>query len=64
MNLSEGMFLCFRIVSLCHEIPKGITDVVIQNDMPQIDAQQRCLAINTLLSQVSDVWLSTDCYHR
>ncbi|KAI0217572.1 DNA-directed RNA polymerase III subunit RPC6 [Lamellibrachia satsuma] len=38
------------IIQLCQQIPKGITDQVIQNDMPQFDAQQRVMAINRLLS--------------
>ena len=42
----------FRILELCRQIPKGITDAVIQNDMPQCDAQQRVMAINRLLSTV------------
>lgn len=39
-----------RIIELCRQIPKGITDQVIQNDLPQFDAQQRVMAINRLLS--------------
>ena len=42
----------FRILQLCKEIPKGITDTVIQNDMPQFDANERVMAINRLLSAV------------
>ena len=37
---------------MCKEIPKGITDTVIQNDMPQFDANERVMAINRLLSAV------------
>ncbi|ELT94539.1 hypothetical protein CAPTEDRAFT_19562 [Capitella teleta] len=39
-----------RIIELCSEIPKGITDAVIQNDMPQFSPQERVMAINRLLS--------------
>ncbi|XP_010632456.1 DNA-directed RNA polymerase III subunit RPC6 isoform X2 [Fukomys damarensis] len=39
-----------RIIELCHQFPHGITDQVIQNEMPQIEAQQRAVAINRLLS--------------
>jgi len=39
-----------RIIELCEELPKGITDQVIQNVMPTFDAQQRVMAINRLLS--------------
>uniref|UniRef100_A0A5F8GF78 Uncharacterized protein n=1 Tax=Monodelphis domestica TaxID=13616 RepID=A0A5F8GF78_MONDO len=39
-----------RIIELCHQFPHGITDQVIQNEMPHIEAQQRAMAINTLLS--------------
>ncbi|XP_012882507.1 PREDICTED: DNA-directed RNA polymerase III subunit RPC6 isoform X2 [Dipodomys ordii] len=39
-----------RIIELCHQFPHGITDQVIQNEMPHIEAQQRAVAINRLLS--------------
>ncbi|XP_049575624.1 DNA-directed RNA polymerase III subunit RPC6 isoform X1 [Syngnathus scovelli] len=39
-----------RIKELCQQFPHGITDQVIQNDMPHLDAQQRAAAINKLLS--------------
>ncbi|KFP87780.1 DNA-directed RNA polymerase III subunit RPC6, partial [Acanthisitta chloris] len=39
-----------RIIELCHQFPHGITDQVIQNDMPHMDAQRRAVAINRLLS--------------
>uniref|UniRef100_A0A2D4FPA0 Uncharacterized protein n=1 Tax=Micrurus corallinus TaxID=54390 RepID=A0A2D4FPA0_MICCO len=39
-----------RIMELCHQFPHGITDQVIQNDMPHMEAQQRAMAINRLLS--------------
>ncbi|XP_054430088.1 DNA-directed RNA polymerase III subunit RPC6 isoform X4 [Pteronotus mesoamericanus] len=38
------------IIELCHQFPHGITDQVIQNEMPHIEAQQRAVAINRLLS--------------
>ncbi|XP_070237232.1 DNA-directed RNA polymerase III subunit RPC6 isoform X3 [Bos mutus] len=38
-----------RIIELCHQFPHGITDQVIQNEM-HIEAQQRAVAINRLLS--------------
>lgn len=41
-----------RIIELCHQFPHGITDQVIQNEMPHIEAQQRAVAINRLLSMV------------
>ncbi len=49
--ISVGLYSS-RILELCVQIPKGITDQVIQNDMPELDAQQRVMAINRLLSQV------------
>ncbi|XP_008254568.1 DNA-directed RNA polymerase III subunit RPC6 isoform X1 [Oryctolagus cuniculus] len=39
-----------RIIELCQQFPHGITDQVIQNEMPHIEAQQRAVAINRLLS--------------
>ncbi|XP_070935828.1 DNA-directed RNA polymerase III subunit RPC6 isoform X1 [Macaca nemestrina] len=42
--------LVSRIIELCHQFPHGITDQVIQNEMPHIEAQQRAVAINRLLS--------------
>ncbi|XP_032951085.1 DNA-directed RNA polymerase III subunit RPC6 isoform X3 [Rhinolophus ferrumequinum] len=40
----------YGIIELCHQFPHGITDQVIQNEMPHIEAQQRAVAINRLLS--------------
>nr|XP_061791828.1 DNA-directed RNA polymerase III subunit RPC6-like isoform X2 [Nerophis lumbriciformis] len=39
-----------RIKALCQQFPQGITDEVIQNDMPHLEAQQRAAALNKLLS--------------
>ncbi|XP_061888781.1 DNA-directed RNA polymerase III subunit RPC6-like [Entelurus aequoreus] len=39
-----------RIKDLCQQFPQGITDQVIQNDMPHLEPQQRAMAINKLLS--------------
>uniref|UniRef100_H3C942 Polymerase (RNA) III (DNA directed) polypeptide F n=1 Tax=Tetraodon nigroviridis TaxID=99883 RepID=H3C942_TETNG len=39
-----------RIKELCQQFPHGITDQVIQNDMPHLEPQQRAMAINKLLS--------------
>ncbi|XP_032881628.1 DNA-directed RNA polymerase III subunit RPC6 [Amblyraja radiata] len=39
-----------RILELCQQFPQGITDQVIQNDMPQVEPQKRALVINRLLS--------------
>lgn len=47
------MCVCFRIKELCQQFPHGITDQVIQNDMPHLEPQQRAMAINKLLSLVS-----------
>lgn len=41
------------IIELCQNMPDGITDTVIQNEMPQCTPQQRVTAINRLLSTVS-----------
>lgn len=46
-----------RIIELCHQFPHGITDQVIQNEMPHIEAQQRAVAINRLLSMVRQIQL-------
>lgn len=47
------MLVCaLRIKELCQQFPQGITDQVIQNDMPHVEAQQRAMAINRLLSVV------------
>lgn len=45
--------MCFRIKELCQQFPQGITDQVIQNDMPHLEPQQRAMVINKLLSLVS-----------
>lgn len=39
-----------RVVQLCKENPKGITDQLISQDLPNIPPQQRVTAINRLLS--------------
>jgi len=39
-----------RVVELCKANPKGITDQLISQDMPNIPPQQRVTAINRLLS--------------
>ncbi|RMX47070.1 hypothetical protein pdam_00016985 [Pocillopora damicornis] len=39
-----------RVVQLCKENPKGITDQIISQGMPNIPPQQRVTAINRLLS--------------
>ncbi|MEE6508009.1 hypothetical protein FKM82_018274 [Ascaphus truei] len=39
-----------RILELCQQFPHGITDQVIQNEMPHIEPKQRAMAINRLLS--------------
>ncbi|KAM5309266.1 LOW QUALITY PROTEIN: DNA-directed RNA polymerase III subunit RPC6-like [Glossophaga mutica] len=39
-----------RTIELCHQFPHGITDQVIQNEMPHIEAQQWAVAIDRLLS--------------
>ena len=41
-----------RVVQLCKENPKGITDQLISQDLPNIPPQQRVTAINRLLSMV------------
>lgn len=39
---------------MCHQNPDGITDAMIQDDMPHFDVKQRVTAINRLLSTVSE----------
>ena len=39
-----------RILSLCREFPRGLSDKVLQNDMPNIDPKIRAGAINQLLN--------------
>ena len=53
-----------RVVQLCKENPKGITDQLISQDMPNIPPQQRVTAMNRLLSMVSlsRAQLSTGIY--
>uniref|UniRef100_A0A3B4VJN5 DNA-directed RNA polymerase III subunit RPC6 n=1 Tax=Seriola dumerili TaxID=41447 RepID=A0A3B4VJN5_SERDU len=49
-NLSDPAEIENRIKELCQQFPHGITDQVIQNDMPHLEPQQRAMAINKLLS--------------
>ncbi|KAL3874059.1 hypothetical protein ACJMK2_037123 [Sinanodonta woodiana] len=46
----EAVDLETRIIALCHANPDGVTDAIIQDDMPQFDVKQRVTAINRLLS--------------
>ncbi len=48
----EAVDLESKILALCKENGKGITDSIIQQSMPSIPAQQRVMAINRLLSTV------------
>ena len=41
-----------RIIELCQEFPKGVSDKILQNDMPNLDAAIRVKAVNRLLSLV------------
>ena len=40
-----------RILNLCSQYPKGITDDIIMQDQPQINTEQRMKALQRLLSQ-------------
>ena len=39
-----------RILALCRDFPRGLSDKVLQNDMPDIDPKIRAGAINQLLN--------------
>ena len=41
-----------RILQLCAESPKGITDDLISQDQPLLDTERRIKALQRLLSQV------------
>ena len=41
-----------RVLELCKENSKGITDAIIQEHLPNITPQQRVKGINRLLSTV------------
>jgi len=41
-----------RILQLCAENPKGISEEVIKSDQPQLDAERRLKALERLLTQV------------
>lgn len=40
-----------RILNLCSQYPKGVTDDIIMQDQPQINTEQRLKALQRLLSQ-------------
>ncbi|KAG7253605.1 hypothetical protein CRUP_028970, partial [Coryphaenoides rupestris] len=50
LSNSEGRRTGARIKELCQQFPQGITDQVIQNDMPHLEPQQRAMVLNKLLS--------------
>lgn len=43
-----------KVIELCKENPKGITDAIIQKSLPNLPPQQRVKGINRLLSTVSE----------
>jgi len=47
----EALNLENRILELCQQFPKGITDKVLQSDQPHVDTKQRLHAFQRLLSQ-------------
>ena len=47
-----------RILNLCSQNPKGITDDIITADQPQINTEQRMKALQRLLSQARGVCVS------
>ena len=40
-----------RIIGLCKDFPQGLSDKVLQNEMPGIEPKSRALAINQVLSR-------------
>ncbi|KAG7486196.1 DNA-directed RNA polymerase III subunit RPC6 [Solea senegalensis] len=50
VNLTDPAEIENRIKELCQQFPHGITDQVIQNDLPHLEPQQRAMALNKLLS--------------
>ena len=47
-----------KVLELCKETPKGISDSIIQEHLPNITPQQRVKGINRLLSTVSFISIS------
>jgi len=47
----DPLLLGERILTLCSENPKGITDEIITNDQPFFVAEKRVAALQRLLSQ-------------
>lgn len=43
-------FIAEKIIDLCGEFPEGVSDKVLQNEMPDVDPKVRAKAINTLLN--------------
>ena len=41
------------ILTLCQNNPKGLTDSILQDQMPDVKVEQRVTALNRLLSAVS-----------
>lgn len=48
----EAIGLEDRIIQLCEENPRGISDATIVKDQPSVDVGRRAAAINRLLSTV------------
>lgn len=49
-DATDPLYVENRIKELCQQFPQGITDQVVQNDLPHLEPQQRAMAINKLLS--------------
>ncbi len=49
---SDHLALEKRILMLCAEHPKGITDEILMTDQPHVPAELRMKALQQLLSQV------------
>lgn len=51
-----------RILNLCSQYPKGITDDIITLDQPLINTEQRMKALQRLLSQVYNTLYRCVCW--
>lgn len=55
-HVSHETWLEERILKLCGDNPKGITDEVITQDQPLVDAEKRMNALQKLLKQVKSMF--------
>ena len=51
-----------RILQLCRQHPKGVSDEMISKDQPQVDTHKRMTALQWLLGEVNQIIRGNQCF--